>query len=283
MKEGDDEEPIESGDSLEGSLAIAFRRQARCLQYEAVLSAELEKQESQYGKGHRKTIVAQTYLAANLEEQGKHLEAERLRQQVLQAMKNVNVFGKQRPGPLRCMLAMGLALSRRTLYRKTEVILRKAHSVMVDVFGCHDVETLQCLDELASVLRARGMFKEAEQKHREVLGYKKRILGDEYRGTLDTRHRLSLLLFDQHKYEEARKLALQALRITEKTLGRDHPETLDTMDYHATVLYSQGNKSDAATLEFERMPALRRLRQHLWGDDPAIHHYIHGEAKQSLM
>jgi tetratricopeptide (TPR) repeat protein len=230
--------------------------------YEAGHFAEVEALEREilhataqtFGSDSPWMPAARKKLAASLDAQGKHRDAEeQLRQVALLHAKDTRPnradieLGEM---SVANMLAQGRALEAEAEARRLIPIAEKklgtrAYSRdanrsdfraignfrrLTSPLGCES--PLVCRMLLANALRDQKKYQEAEAEYRSVIEQQEKIIGPQDRYTLESYYNFAYQLAQQGRLTKAKTLAKQALDRAPKSYGPEHPAT---HRYHALL------------------------------------------------
>jgi len=227
-------------------VGVAFRRQGKYAEAEAMHRKGLDLREKALGRDHPSTLSSMNSLANVLRSQGKYAEAEAMHRNALDLREKV--LGRDHPSTLDSMNNLANVLGSQGKYAGAEAIHRNALNLKEKALGRDHSSTLNSLNNLANVLRCQGKYAEAEAMHRDALDLFEKALGRDHPSTLDSMNNLANVLYSQGKYAEAEAMHREVLDLRGKALGRDHPSTLSSMNNLANILYSQGKHTEAEAM-----------------------------------
>jgi tetratricopeptide (TPR) repeat protein len=191
-------------------------------------------------------LGAASNLGDALKEQGKHAEAETIRQEIFAVY--LRLVGFEHPFTLGSAANLAMALSELGKYDEAEAVNRTVLAVQRRINGAEHPDTLMTASNLAVALERQRKYAEAEAMYREVLAIRRRVLGPEHADTLTTASNLAPALSGQRKFVEAETLLRELLVIQQRVLGRAHPDTMIATVNLAITLACQGKHADAVPL-----------------------------------
>ena len=126
-------------------------------------------------------LVAASILAASLDAQGKHAQAEQIQREVHAALKRV--LGPEHRDTLRAAGNLANSLHSQEQYVEAEQMGREVHAALERVLGPEHADTLTTAGNLVLFLADQGKDVEAKQMHREVHEVQTRVLGADHHST----------------------------------------------------------------------------------------------------
>ena len=222
---------------------------------EAQIRAALERQTALRGADHPSALATQSLLAAALNSQFKHSEAEGLARRI--HAEQERLLGRARPETLLTLNRLGVALAGQGKWSEAEDALDRALADQRRVLGEEDPETLRTLANLGMVYNADGRFAQAESLLRRVLTSQRRLLGGEHPDVMLAMNSLAQSLEKQGKLEEAERLYREGWDLDRRILGPDHPRTQIPLNNLLRVLGAQGKLEQTRELVQARLAHLR--------------------------
>ena len=196
-----------------------------------------------HGGDHEDSLALENNLAAMLQAEGHHREAEPHFAHVLAARTRTLAPDDARTLGARNNLAEALQGEGR--YRRAEALLRTNHAAWVRLRGEGDPESLRALNNLAAVLALRGQFEEAERLHRRALAAQRAALAAADPAVLTSLENLATVLDAQGRHEEAEAMHRQVVDARTRAEGAAHPRTLAARGNLAACLHAQARFADA--------------------------------------
>lgn len=215
---------------------------------EPLLRQAVEKRTAQLGAEHPETLSSRSNLAAALQAQGKHFEAELENRTVLKVRERV--LGSEHPATLSSRNSLALALEAQGRRDEAEQEYRTVLAVRERVLGAEHPDTLSSRSILADRMWSKGNFSDAVQELRAVLKIRERVQGLDHPDLFPTCYNLSVFLSTPGgNLEEALELAKRAAEGWKRVLGADHPDTkaaLRNRESTEIMLRNQRARGDAA-------------------------------------
>jgi eukaryotic-like serine/threonine-protein kinase len=157
-------------------------------------------------------------VAAVLDSQGHHVEAEKREREVLDIRRRI--LGLEHPQTLESMYVMAQIFGEEGHYAEAEKLYRETLDIQRRVLGPEHRQTLSSMRDLGDTLHYEGHYAEAEKLDRETLDIQRRVLGPEHPDTLNTLENLATVLSSERRYDEAAKLFRQAIEMANKAQGQ---------------------------------------------------------------
>lgn len=221
---------------------------------EPLLRSAVAKRTESLGANHPSVLKSRNNLAAALQVQDKHAEAEEEHRAVLALRERV--LGAEHRDTLASRSNLALALDNQGRHAESVQEHRARIAIEERVLGAEHSDTLASRNNLANALLAQGKNAEAEQEYRAVLAIQERVLGAQHPDILRSRMNLGSALMPQAKYAEAEKEYRETAEIKGRVLGAEHPDTLASRMGLANALSAQGKNADAEQ-EYRAVLALR--------------------------
>lgn len=200
-------------------------------------------------------------LANFLTKEDNHIDAKRLRLQVIQDRTQLlgidhrdTVTGMHKLAWTYMMQGHIVA----AIKLQEEVVGRRRRTC-----GEEQLEVLMSTHLLAYLYAQRGRYSEAAKMNEEVAAKMKKTLGEDDPATLLSGHTLSLVYFQQGRLDDAAKLEEEVLEKTKKVLGEVHQRTFWAMSGLVLIFLKQERVPEAALLAEE----LVEKNEQMWGED----------------
>lgn len=194
------------------------------------------------------TTVAESAqdLAWGMIRNGRHIEAARLLQWVIQVRQRV--LGSD--APLTLGAINDLASARRDVgdLSGAKELQETALAGCRRVLGPEHPHTLTVADNLAMTMLALGDLVSARKLGEQVLTIQERLLGFEDPSTLNTAGNLAMIIKAQGGFADARKLEERVLAVLQTELGPENPTTLTAAGNLAVTMHEQGDLVGAREL-----------------------------------
>jgi tetratricopeptide (TPR) repeat protein len=185
-------------------------------------------------------------LAINLDQQGKHAQAEPLHRKALAIP--LKALGPDHPDTAGGYSNLAVNLYRQGKHAEAESLGRRALAIRLRALGPDHPETASSYNRLAISLLEQRKYTEAEPLFRKALATWIKVLGEDHPDTARSYMNLAINLYEQGKPAQAEPLFRKALATGLKSLGEDHPETANSYMNLANSLDQQGKAAEAETL-----------------------------------
>jgi tetratricopeptide (TPR) repeat protein len=199
------------------------------------------------GSGGAKTpdgaALAYNNLAANLDAQGKHAQAQPLRQKAL--LLNRKLLGEEHPATALSYNSVAFCLHAQGKHAQAQPLFEKALDLRKKALGEEHPATALSYNNLAHILQAQGKHAQALSLYQKALDLRKKLLGEDHPHTARSYGSLALNLDAQGRHGQAQPLHQKALDLWRKRLGEEHPETANSSGNLAHNLYAQGRHREA--------------------------------------
>jgi CHAT domain-containing protein/tetratricopeptide (TPR) repeat protein len=215
--------------------AVDARWQADALQ--RVLSQGKEAQ-AQFG---RSFVLARE--AADLEDRGRHQQAQPLREKVLGICRRL--LGEEHPDTATAYSNLAANQHAQGKHAEAERGLRQALAIRRKALGAEHPDTAGAYNNLAANQQAQGKYAEAERGYRQALAIWRQALGEEHPDTATAYGNLGFNLYAQGKYAEAEQGLRKALAIRRQALGEEHRHTAAAYNNLALNQDAQGKYAEA--------------------------------------
>ena len=201
-----------------------------------------------FGDDHPQAAHGYNNLAANLQAQGKFVEAQALWEKALTIYRDA--LGEEHPTT--ALIYNNLAVN--LLYQDRPVegqpLCEKCLAIRRKVSEDHP-DTALSYNNLGSNLVAQDKYAEAQPHFEKALAISRKVLGEDHPTTALCYNNVAFNLFEQGRYTQAQPLFEKALAIRQKALGDTHPTTAEAYNNLADNLNAQG-KYDKALEVLER-------------------------------
>lgn len=199
-----------------------------------------------HGAEHRDTLGCRGNLAAALDYQGKHAEAE-VENRARIAIEE-RVLGPEHPDTLSSRNNLANVLDNQGKHAEAEAENRAVLAIQERVLSPEHPNILNSRNNLTASLHSQGKYAEAEAEYRAVLAIQERILGPEHPQTLGSRNNLASALESQGKHARAEAEHRAVLAIRERVLGPEHPNASLSCYNLSITLENLGRKDEALAL-----------------------------------
>ncbi|KAE9405899.1 TPR-like protein [Gymnopus androsaceus JB14] len=221
---------------------------------------QLVIQASYICSNHLPTTLVCKALAQVFEDSGFWSQSEKLREQVLQLLKQV--IGDQHPDTLFSMANLAVTYHKCGKLELAEKLEEEVLQLRKQVIGDRHPDTLNSMANLAGTYRKCGKLELAEKLEEEVLQLRKQVIGDRHPDTLISMANLAVTYRKCGKLELAEKLGEEVLQLRKQVIGDQHPDTLRSMANLAATYGQLGKLKQAEKLEEEVL----QLRKQVIGD-----------------
>ncbi|KAF8595353.1 FabD/lysophospholipase-like protein [Ceratobasidium sp. AG-I] len=173
------------------NLAVAFRRQGRLEEAEALQTEGIELNKRVRGHEHPETLSSMHNLAMTYRDQERWQEAEGLFLEVIEARKRVD--GAEHRNTLQSMGMLASTYRSQGQLLEAEVLYVEVLETRKRVLGKEHPDTLEAMHNLASTYEGQGKMLEAETLMEETVALKKQVLGESHGGTQNSVQYLELI------------------------------------------------------------------------------------------
>lgn len=183
------------------------------------------------GPDHIDTLRAMLRLAVLCNDRGRHDEAEKIGQDILESTSENELIAE-----VKTSLAVAAVAKRQ--YERAESLYQDVVTFLRVRFGENHGRTQYAKYCLAIVVLYRNQHDRAVKMFQEVTAWNDANLGRDHPHTIKSRHGWAGALSASGKYDQAEQIFRELLTITER-LRPDHPNTLNIKSGHAMNLFRQ--------------------------------------------
>ncbi len=202
--------------------------------------------EQVFGEKHPNTAVIYTNLAANLNAQGKSIEAVSMFEKSLDLHREL--LGEKHPNTAASYNNLAFNLQARGRYADAQPLFEKSLDLRRELFGENDPETAAAYGNLAANFEKLGKYDEALPLLQKSLELRIDLLGEKHADTAAGYSNLAYILNALGKYAEALPLFQKSLDLRRELLGEKHPDTAAAYGNLAFNLNSLGKYAEALPL-----------------------------------
>jgi len=213
------------------------------------------------GENHHHTLGAGHNLARAYTDQGRHLQARRLDEDILARRRRA--LGDNHPDTLTSASSLAVDLWEVGEYQQARQLNEDTLTRRRRILGDDHPNTLSSANSLAVDLRHAGEYQRARQLNEDTLTRYRTVLGDDHPDTLISASNLAIDLWQAGEYHQARQLNEDTLTRYRRVLGDDHPDTLTSASNFAIDLWQAGEYHQARQLDEDTLTRRRRIL----GDD----------------
>ncbi len=278
-------------------LAMAYEKQGRYTEAEALFLRALEARERINGELDPFTLIGVQNLAALYDSQARYAEAETLYLRALKGSEQLPEKYRQDTSIIVNNLAVLYVNQGR--YAEAQQLLLRFIETMEQGPGKDAPETLTSINNLATLYQRQGRFGEAEPLFLRVIEANRRTLDKNHPVTLTSTsnlaslydqqgrsgeaeallqravldigdwdknpqtfaigHNLATVYMSQGHYAKAEPLLRRGLKANEQIFGKEHPQTLSAADTLAVLYAEQHRYDEAEALERRTLEARERV------------------------
>ncbi|KAH8822485.1 hypothetical protein DL96DRAFT_1684198 [Flagelloscypha sp. PMI_526] len=268
-----------------------------------VFQLELSAMQAELGTEHCDTHRCMNNLAITYSALGKHRDALKLKEKVLELRKQTlgddhpdtltimndlassftdlgkhhdalklkeqvlelreKILGHDHPHTLITMSDLAITYSDLGKYQISLRLERQVLALRQQILGQDHPNTLKSMSNVASTCFDLGMHQDALEMEEQVLELRRRLLGHLHPGTLTSMNKIASIYSDLGKHQNARELKEEVLELRKRILGEEHPDTLTSMNNLAIAYSDLGIHEDSLKLKEQVL----ELRQQILGED----------------
>lgn len=243
-------------------LGLLYLKQGEHARAAAVLESCLKVSERTRGPEHSTTLRIKANLANARGAMGDP-RAEGALRETLET--RTLLWGKEHPGTVRQMIALGTELTKQSRHAEAEPLLQEALVLARTLEGDDPGLVRGALHALAYFSYTINDFEEARPYFQEALERHRRELGGAHPDTLRIANNYVAVLGRLERYQDAIPVALELAGIQRDTREPDHPARMASETNLAWLHMKAGNFATAAELF---AGCLDVVQEHLGPDDP---------------
>ena len=233
------------------NLAKGLRDQKRYEEAESIHRQELELRLAS-GVDEKGLQDNLNDIAFVLAQQGKHVEAETIYNQIL-SYRTVH-YGPEHEETLQTLWNLALTYRERRDFSNAEAKYLQLAGTQSKTLGIDHPKTLDSLEQLAWVLRQQEKYAQAEDRYRFLLDARTKSLGSEHPATLMIMNNLaSVLKYQDRASEEATTLLRHVYEIRSRVSGPDSDLAKKSMWALPHHLRDSGQREDAGIAHRKKM------------------------------
>ncbi len=239
----------------------------------------IEINERVFGPEHANTLKSKSNLAATLNQQGRHAEAEKIYLQTIQIQEQT--VGPEHESTLHSKMGLANAIKAQGHFFEAEMLYRQVIEVGNQALGPEHPLVLKSIGNMANAINFQGRRAEAEKLYRQTMELSERIFGPEhpttlhFRGIADWGH-VAQMLYRAGRFQEARS----ALEMVIHSRGDEAPSVNSGPRwwYYSMTLWQLGERERAV----ETFEELSRVMQETPPKKPEVFNRLRAEAAKRM-
>jgi class 3 adenylate cyclase/serine/threonine protein kinase len=222
-----------------------------------LFTESLQMRKAIYGEESLEVASSLNYLAANLDKQEKHKDAESLYRQALGLRERLATGPRRIDLIARSTNNLGTCLRSQERFTDAIQLFEKAINDITSKYGPAHLDVGNGKNSIGLCLLELKRYDEAERTFNEAMKIKRNELGDDHLLLAVTYWGLGKVCWNLGRFPEAEQHHRAALELRRKFLRVGHPDTLKSMRDLAEALLHQEKYADAQPLLVERYETLK--------------------------